>query len=67
MYLGGGAHGQRLNRMYLENIGEERILQELDAIFGRFARERTAGEHLGDFVIRAGYVREVTSGRDFNS
>jgi sulfite reductase (NADPH) hemoprotein beta-component len=67
MYLGGGAHGQRLNRMYLENIGEERILQELDAIFGRFAKERTAGEHFGDFAIRAGYVREVTSGRDFNS
>ena len=67
MYLGGGAHGQRLNRMYLENIGEERILEELDGIFGRFAKERADGERFGDFVIRAGFVREVTSGRDFNS
>jgi sulfite reductase (NADPH) hemoprotein beta-component len=67
MYLGGGAHGQRLNRMYLENIGEDRILQELETIVGRFAKERAQGERFGDFVIRAGYVREVTSGRDFNS
>ena len=67
MYLGGGSHGQRLNRLYLENIGEERILAELDGIFGRYARERVDEERLGDFVIRAGYVREVTSGRDFNS
>jgi len=66
MYLGGGPHGQRLNRMYLENIGEDRILQELDGIIGRYAKERTDGERFGDFVIRAGYVSAVTSGRDFN-
>ncbi|MFP5405294.1 MAG: assimilatory sulfite reductase (NADPH) hemoprotein subunit [Gammaproteobacteria bacterium] len=67
LYLGGGAHGQRLNRMHLENVGEERILEELDGIIARFAGERTEGERFGDFVIRAGYVREVTSGRDFNA
>jgi sulfite reductase (NADPH) hemoprotein beta-component len=67
MYLGGGWHGQRLNRMYLENIGEERILAELDGMFARFAAERHAGERFGDFAIRTGYVREVTSGPDFNS
>ena len=67
MYLGGGWHGQRLNRMYLENVGEERIVTELDGMFGRFAAERLAGERFGDFAIRAGYVREVTSGPDFNN
>jgi sulfite reductase (NADPH) hemoprotein beta-component len=67
MYLGGGFHGQRLNRMYLENVGEDRIIAELDGMFGRFAAERLAGERFGDFAIRAGYVREVTSGPDFNS
>jgi sulfite reductase (NADPH) hemoprotein beta-component len=36
-------------------------------MFGRFAAERLAGERFGDFAIRAGYVREVTSGPDFNS
>ncbi len=66
MYLGGGWHGQRLNRMYLENVGEEKIVEELDGMLGRFAAERIAGEHFGDFVVRTGYVREVTSGADFN-
>lgn len=66
MYLGGGHHGQRLNRLYLESIGEERILQELDSLFGRFAQERQANEHFGDFVIRAGIVREVFAGKDSN-
>ncbi|HTN67115.1 MAG TPA: NADPH-dependent assimilatory sulfite reductase hemoprotein subunit, partial [Burkholderiaceae bacterium] len=66
MYLGGGHHGQRLNRLYLENIGEERILQELEGLFGRFASERAAAEHFGDFVIRAGIVRPVLHGKDSN-
>ncbi len=66
MYLGGGAHGQRLNRMYLENAGEDRILAALAEIFRRYAAERLAGEPFGDFVVRAGIVREVRTGRDFN-
>ncbi len=66
MYLGGGHHGQRLNRLYLENIGEERILQELDTLFGRFAQDRLEGEHFGDFAIRAGYIRPVLAGKDSN-
>ncbi|MGB6055859.1 MAG: assimilatory sulfite reductase (NADPH) hemoprotein subunit [Burkholderiaceae bacterium] len=64
MYLGGGWHGQRINRLYLENIGEARILEELDGLFARFAAERSAGEHFGDFVIRAGIVRAVLHGKD---
>jgi len=64
MYLGGGWHGQRINRLYLENIGEARILEELDSLFGRFAGERNPGEHFGDFVIRAGIVRAVLHGKD---
>lgn len=67
MYLGGGAHGQRLNRMYLENVGEEKILAALAEIFRRFASERLDGEPFGDFVIRAGYVAEVVSGMAFNT
>lgn len=67
LYLGGGFHGQRLNRLYRENIGEERILEELERIIVHFAKERLDQEHFGDFVIRAGYVREVTSGKDFSN
>ena len=30
LYLGGDFHGQRLNKMYLENVGESAILEALD-------------------------------------
>jgi len=66
LYLGGGFHGQRLNKMYLENVGEPAILEALDKVLGHFARERKDGEHFGDFAIRAGYVAEVKEGRHFN-
>jgi sulfite reductase (NADPH) hemoprotein beta-component len=66
LYLGGGFHGQRLNRLFLENIGEEKILEVLTPMFRAYAAERQPNEHFGDFVIRAGYVREVQSGRGFN-
>ncbi|HYW04636.1 MAG TPA: assimilatory sulfite reductase (NADPH) hemoprotein subunit [Gammaproteobacteria bacterium] len=66
MYLGGGFHGQRLNRPYLDNVGEETILETLGPMIHRYARERREGEPFGDFVIRAGYVAEVKAGREFN-
>ncbi|MFT4034210.1 MAG: NADPH-dependent assimilatory sulfite reductase hemoprotein subunit [Patulibacter sp.] len=66
LYLGAGFHGQRLNKMLLENAGEEAILAALDDALGRFAREREDGEHFGDFCVRAGIVPEVTEGRFFN-
>ncbi|MBV1692038.1 NADPH-dependent assimilatory sulfite reductase hemoprotein subunit [Novosphingobium sp. G106] len=66
LYLGGGFHGERLNRMVKENIGEATIIDVLAETLGRYARERQPGEHFGDFTIRAGIVREVTEGRFFN-
>jgi sulfite reductase (NADPH) hemoprotein beta-component len=66
VYLGGGFHGQRLNKMYLDNVGEAEILAALDKIIAHYAAERTADERFGDFVIRAGYVPEVKEGRHFN-
>lgn len=66
LYLGGGFHGQRLNRMIRENIGEAAILETLGGLLGQFARERHPGERFGDFVIRAGHVRPVYEGRFFN-
>ena len=52
LYLGGGFHGERLNRLVGENIGEERILSMLSDLFAAYARERTAGERFGDFFMR---------------
>ena len=66
LYLGGGFHGQRLNKMYLENVGEPAILAALDKVLGHYARDRDNGERFGDFAVRAGYVAEVKEGRRFN-
>ncbi|WP_129794371.1 assimilatory sulfite reductase (NADPH) hemoprotein subunit [Sphingosinicella sp. CPCC 101087] len=52
LYLGGGFHGERLNQLTRENIGEAAILEILDAQLGRYARERQPGERFGDFVVR---------------
>ncbi|PPA69056.1 assimilatory sulfite reductase (NADPH) hemoprotein subunit [Jeotgalibacillus proteolyticus] len=67
MYMGAGFAGDRLNKIYRENIGEEEILETLKPIVSRYAKERHENEHFGDFVIRAGYVEEVTSGLNFHS
>ncbi|WP_276352318.1 assimilatory sulfite reductase (NADPH) hemoprotein subunit [Cohnella caldifontis] len=67
LYLGGGFAGDRLNRLYKENIGEAEILDSLKPILAHYAKDRQNGERFGDFTIRAGYVREVRSGQDFHS
>ncbi|WP_159883234.1 assimilatory sulfite reductase (NADPH) hemoprotein subunit [Paenibacillus puerhi] len=67
MYLGGGFDGSRLNKLYKETIGEAEILESLKEMFNRYAKERHNGERFGDFVIRAGYVKEVLDGKEFHS
>ena len=66
MYLGGGFTGDRLNKIYRENIGEEEILAELSKSLAHYAAERTPGERFGDFVIRTGYVKATTDGTNFH-
>jgi sulfite reductase (NADPH) hemoprotein beta-component len=67
LYLGASCRGDRLNRLYRENLDEEGILAALRPILADFARARLPGERFGDFVVRAGYVRAVTSGPDFHA
>jgi sulfite reductase (NADPH) hemoprotein beta-component len=55
MYLGGGYHGNRLNKLYRSSIKEEEILDILKPMFKHYAKDRLEGERFGDFVIR--YVR----------
>ncbi|CAG8532889.1 335_t:CDS:1, partial [Paraglomus brasilianum] len=52
VYLGGGHHGQRLNKLYKESLKESEILKELKPILTRYVKEREDGEKFGDFVIR---------------
>jgi sulfite reductase (NADPH) hemoprotein beta-component len=66
MYIGGGFHGERLNTPYLDNASEETILRRLKPLLEQYATERIEGERFGDFVIRAGHVRAVLEGREFN-
>jgi len=66
MYLGAGFAGDRLNKIYRENIGEEEILAILQVLLAEYATERLEGEHFGDFVIRAGHVKAVNNGLDFH-
>ncbi|MDW4560323.1 assimilatory sulfite reductase (NADPH) hemoprotein subunit [Aeromonas rivipollensis] len=66
LHLGGNLEGTRIPRLYQENITEPQILSELDALIGRWAKERNPNECFGDFVIRAGVVAPVIdSARDF--
>lgn len=67
MYLGAAFDGSRLSKMYRENIGETEILNELSVLLADYAKERQAGEHFGDFVIRTGVIKEVTDGTNFHA
>ncbi|KAL8647171.1 MAG: hypothetical protein Q9210_005716 [Variospora velana] len=66
MYLGGGYHGQRLNKLYRSSIGEEEILGIMKSLLRRYALEREEGERFGDFVIRIGMVKATREGKDFH-
>ncbi|KAF9974689.1 hypothetical protein BGZ73_001847 [Actinomortierella ambigua] len=66
VYLGGGHHGQRLNKLYKESLTEDEIVAELKPMIKRYATERLDGEHFGDFVIRAGIIKETTAGKNFH-
>ncbi|MDE0789426.1 MAG: NADPH-dependent assimilatory sulfite reductase hemoprotein subunit [Woeseiaceae bacterium] len=63
VFLGAGFAGERLGAPYLENANEAEVLEALDPLFARFAADRNDAEHFGDFLVRAGIVREVTAGR----
>ena len=67
VYLGAAFNGSRLNVLYKASVPTAELIPLVGPIFRHYATERTPGERFGDFVIRAGYVREVTSGRDFNA
>jgi len=66
LYLGGDGKGTRLVKLYRENIGEEEILQTLEPLIERYAKEREDGEGFGDFCVRSGVVPAVYDGRDFH-
>lgn len=70
MYLGGGYHGQRLNKLYRSSIKEDEILEIMKNLFRRYAKERNTDgetpERFGDWCIRAGIIKETTEGKLFH-
>ena len=52
LYLGGDKFGQRLNKLYRENLNEQDILTELDQLFAAFQHDRKKGEGFGDFTLK---------------
>jgi sulfite reductase (NADPH) hemoprotein beta-component len=53
LYLGGSFHGHRLAQLYASNANEARIVELLQPLFARYARQRQPQEHFGDFLVRA--------------
>ncbi|OJJ97064.1 hypothetical protein ASPACDRAFT_80549 [Aspergillus aculeatus ATCC 16872] len=70
MYLGGGYHGQRLNKLYRSSIKEDEILDIMKGLLKRYAAERNTDgevpERFGDWCIRAGVIKATTDGQNFH-
>ncbi|ORY78184.1 beta subunit of assimilatory sulfite reductase [Protomyces lactucae-debilis] len=66
LYLGGGYHGQRLNKLYKASIQESEILDILRPMLKEFALKKKEGQHFGDFVIERGYIVATREGKDFH-
>jgi sulfite reductase (NADPH) hemoprotein beta-component len=66
LYLGAAFDGSRLSKLYAQDVNQEQILKLLDPLIRRYASARAAGEHFGDFVIRAGVVKATPAGNRFH-
>lgn len=66
LMLGGGHHGQRLNKIYRYSIKEDEIMDILLPLFKKWSLERHEGEPFGDFCIRIGVINETTEGKYFH-
>ena len=66
LYLGAGFAGERLNKLYKEMVTEDQIIEALSPILQQYAQSRTKDEHFGDFVIRKGYLKATTAGKNFH-
>lgn len=65
-HIGGDRSGERIPRMFKENISDTEIFAIIDELIGRWADEREAKEAFGDFVIRSKIVKPVVnSAKDF--
>lgn len=66
IYLGGGHAGERLNKLYKQDVPANKLQEVLAPLLRHYAKERRTGEKFGDFTIRTGYVNATTQGDDFH-
>jgi sulfite reductase (NADPH) hemoprotein beta-component len=66
LYLGGAHEGTRLNKLHRRDVDGDAIVAALSPLFESYAKERSANERFGDYVIRAGIVKETTAGLNFH-
>lgn len=59
LHLGGDRKGQRLNRLYRENLDEREFLEALSPLFAAWASDRLQDEGFGDFLHRSGLLAET--------
>ncbi|WP_422667331.1 assimilatory sulfite reductase (NADPH) hemoprotein subunit [Buchnera aphidicola] len=59
LYLGGNKIGNRIAKMYKENINENQILIYLENFIKIWSCHRKKNEDFGDFIIRYGIIQEV--------
>ena len=67
LYLGAAFDGSRLSKLYAQDAGNDKIIQLLQPLFLKYAKERKSGERFGDFVIRAGIVNATLAGNKFHA
>lgn len=66
LYLGAAHDGSRLGKLYADDLPAKDIAPTLDPLFAAYAAEREAGEHFGDYLVRAGRVARAANGPDFH-
>ncbi len=58
LHIGGDNEGTRLNKIYKENLSEEKILKELDKLFALYKDEKNVDERFGNFVLRKNLIEK---------
>ena len=66
LYLGAAFNGERMSRLYRENIDEAELLGTLAPLVAAYADERDGDERFGDFLVRTERVRIANSPEDFH-
>lgn len=66
LYLGGDFQGQRLSKLYQENLDEAGIIEALTPLFAQYSEQGQPDEHFGDFLVRTNIIQPAQGGLAFH-